>query len=293
MARLAPVQANSIGHPITSGHDRSVIQYYISWAAAELPLEVSQTHYTEELKLPPDIIYQYYEPRVLPGQISRIDKQPFGHLQRGDFGLSSDARVYLCMQKPLKFHPDFDRFVCGIMQRDREGLVVMHREDNAQSNQDVFEKRLDLAGCDLRRMTFLDAQPHHRLLALYRDATVVLDSYPAGGDTTTREVIEMGKPLVTLPARLLGGRWSLGYLSNIGLRESTKKELIATNTEEYINLAVKLANDDALREAMQADLKKCAPNLFRRKEAVAAWQEMFLEISPYKQCQTNETQGEL
>lgn len=113
----------------------------------------------------------------------------------------------------------------------------------------------------------------------------MLDSYPAGGDTTTREVIEMGKPLVTLPARLLGGRWSLGYLSNVGLKEDTKKALIAKTPDEYVTLAVRLGTNNTLREAVEADLQKCAPNLFHRKEAVTAWQDMLLEISPYQRCQ--------
>jgi len=287
MMRLAPVQVTSNGHPITSGHDKSVIQYYISWAAAELPPEESQKHYTEDLKLiPSDIAYQYYERRILPGQISRMDGQSFRQLQRTDFGLPQNKHYYLCMQKPHKFHPEFDTLLCGIMVNDKEGLVVLHREVSP-SNQNVFEKRLERAGCDLSRITFLDQQPHHRLLALYRESTVVLDSYPAGGDTTTREVIEMGKPLVTLPARLLGGRWSLGYLNNIGLKESTKQALIATNPEEYINLAVNLANDDTFRKSVEADITAAAPNLFHRVEAVVAWQEMFLEISPYQQCQTH------
>eukprot|EP00956_Cyclotella_meneghiniana_P026692 scaffold58295_cov66-Cyclotella_meneghiniana.AAC.2 len=143
----------------------------------------------------------------------------------------------------------------------------------------------------------MEQQPHHRLLALYRESTVVLDSYPAGGDTTTREVIEMGKPLVTLPARLLGGRWTLGYLSNIGLKESTKRALIASSEEEYIHFAVRLAMNDTLREDVEADLRSCSSNLFERQEAVVAWQNMFLEISPYKQCQgfqaEEETRDEL
>jgi hypothetical protein len=53
MERLAPVQINTHGHPMTSGHPRSTIQYFISWAEAELPLESAQTHYTEELLLIP------------------------------------------------------------------------------------------------------------------------------------------------------------------------------------------------------------------------------------------------
>ena len=59
---------------------------------------------------------------------------------------------------------------------------------------------------DPLRVTFLDIQPHHRMLALYREATVVLDSYPAGCDTTTREALEMGRTIVTLPSQLLDGK---------------------------------------------------------------------------------------
>ncbi|KAL7549826.1 hypothetical protein ACHAWF_013075, partial [Thalassiosira exigua] len=284
MQRLAPVQVNSHGHPITSGIDQSVMQYFISWGAAELSLEEAQTHYTEELKLlPSDIIYEYFERRVLPGAVSRMDGQPFGHLDRSYFDLPMNKRIYLCMQKPFKFHPEVDVLLCGIMTKDAEGGVVLHRE-TSHANQHVFEKRLERAGCDLSRIKFLEQQPHHRLLALYRESTVVLDSYPAGGDTTTREVIEMGKPLVTLPARLLGGRWSLGYLSNIGLKETTKQALIAKTEEEFIDLAVQLGTDDTLRERVEADLRQSSSNLFQRKEAVLAWQNLFLEISPYEQC---------
>ena len=64
----------------------------------------------------------------------------------------------------------------------------------------------------------------------------------------------MGKPLVTLPARLLGGRWSMAYLSKIGLKAATKKALIANSFEEYIDLAVTLARDDNLRTYVEADI---------------------------------------
>jgi len=287
MQRLAPVQLNSPGHPITSGHDRSIINYYVSWAASELPLEQAQTHYTEELKLvPADTFFQYYEKRILPGNLSRMDGQAFGHLRRSDFGLpeDEDTHIFLCMQQPFKFHPEFDPLICGILENDPNGIVVLRSEDSP-ANQAVFKKRLERAGCNLDRVHFLDQQPHHRLLALYHEATVVLDSYPAGGDTTTREVLELGKPLVTLPTRLLGGRWTLGYLNNIGLNESTKKALIASTPEEYVNLAVRLATDTSLRESVEADIEQCAPNLFHRDEAVEAWQTILLEISPVQQCQ--------
>jgi len=41
------ITTTAAGHPMTSGFPRSIMNYYISWAAAELPLEQSQKHYTE------------------------------------------------------------------------------------------------------------------------------------------------------------------------------------------------------------------------------------------------------
>ena len=85
MSRLAPVQATSHGHPVTSGLPPSVMQHFISWGAAELPLAQAQEHYTERLALlPANSMHQYYQPRA-PGGVSIIDGQSFAQLRRSDF----------------------------------------------------------------------------------------------------------------------------------------------------------------------------------------------------------------
>jgi predicted O-linked N-acetylglucosamine transferase (SPINDLY family) len=294
MQRLAPVQLNTHGHPVTSGHDKSVVNYFISWAAAELPHHEAQQHYTEDLLLIPGThMHQYYERRILPGQISRMDGQAFGFLGREDLGLPTDPdlHIYLCMQISFKFQPDFDALVCGILERDPQGWVVLHQADT-RGHRETHVHRLHRAGCDLGRVIFLPSQPHHRLLALYRDATVVLDSYPMGGCTTTREILELGKALVTLPADMLGGRWTLGYYNNLGLQASTKQALIASTSAEYIDLAVTLATNPTLRAAVEADIRFSVPRLFQRWEAVEAWQKILLDVSPVQQCTTAKS-GEL
>ena len=53
-------------------------------------------------------------------------------------------------------------------------------------------------------------------MALYSLADVVLDSYHAGGCTTTREALEVGALVVTLPAKYLGSRWSAAYYTIMG-----------------------------------------------------------------------------
>ena len=84
-------------------------------------------------------------------------------------------------------------------------------------NKDIYVNRLRRAGVDLSRVAFVQQQPHHRLMALYSLADVVLDSYHAGGCTTTREALEVGAIVVTLPAKYLGSRWSAAYYTIMGV----------------------------------------------------------------------------
>jgi predicted O-linked N-acetylglucosamine transferase (SPINDLY family) len=72
---------------------------------------VSEIEGDPGMPLPPCKIHQYYEPRILPGKVSRMDGQPFGHLTRRDFDLPENVTLYLCMQKPFKVHPEFDHLV--------------------------------------------------------------------------------------------------------------------------------------------------------------------------------------
>jgi protein O-GlcNAc transferase len=122
---------------------------------------------------------------------------------------------------------------------------------------------------------------------LYRLSTIVLDSYPAGGCTTTREALELNKAVVTLPARFLGGRWTLGYYNVIGLDEEVKHALIASTPEEYIKLAVALGTNETLRRKTEASIERAVPNLFGRTEAVEEWQRILLNASPVKICGDN------
>jgi predicted O-linked N-acetylglucosamine transferase (SPINDLY family) len=297
MMKLAPVQINTHGHPITSGHPNQIIQYFISWAEAELPYDEAQQHYTEELKLiPMGKIHQYYKPRRLPGDISRVDGQPFGHLTRDDFDLPSDSNIYLNMQKPFKLHPEFDPLVCGILKKDPNALLVLHRADAVftyatdESHHMVFVHRLEKAGCDMNRVHFLPSQPHHRLMALIGLSTVVLDSYPAGGCTTTREVFEMGKAVVTLPARLLGSRWTLGLYSILGMRDLP---VIATTEQEYIDLAVQLGTNSTLRASVENTIIEKVQTMFYRDEAVEEWEKILQSVSPVQCSGTNDEKDEL
>lgn len=107
-------------------------------------------------------------------------------------------------------------------------------------------------------------------LAHYRRIDIGLDTFPYNGTTTTCEALWMGVPVVSLAGDCHAGRVGVSLLSQIGLHD-----LIASNAEEYVSLAVALAADSArisslrstLRERMRASSLCDAPAFARKIEA--------------------------
>ena len=62
LSKLAKIQACTHGHPVTSGIPRNIMNYFISWEAAEI--DTAQEHYTEELVLiPKNVVWETFIPR--------------------------------------------------------------------------------------------------------------------------------------------------------------------------------------------------------------------------------------
>jgi len=286
MSRLARVQAVSFGHPMTSGIDHKVMDYFVSWAAAEIP--TAQEHYTEALELLPSNTMHLYYPRRThgngTGMVSTQTGQRFRHLRRSYFeAVPAEGRWYLCMQKPFKRHPEFDTMLANILKRDGQAQLILHGSDTHHEHE-IIVKRLKRAGANMTRVHFLSVQEHHELLALYRLADVILDSYPAGGCTTTREALEIGGLVVTLPAKYLGSRWSYAYYSILGVMD-----MVAQNTTNYVDIAVQLASDKAYRAATRKRVRANLHKLFGRWEAVEAWTNLLSRIARDGQCDADQS----
>jgi hypothetical protein len=294
-SRLATIQVNTHGHPMTSGIDRKSMDYFISWQAAELDYATAATHYTEELVLlPGEVPHQYYEPRTNSTH-SLIDGGEYGTAVKYGFDFGNGRLVasdkggehwYVCMQKPHKFQPEVDPLFCGVLGADLNGHLVLHEEDSSAKNQARLEQRLQEAGCDMDRVHFSPALQHHKLLALYASADVILDSYPAGGCTTTREVLELGKVLVTLPARFLGGRWSYAYYTIMG-DETLLETVVAESPSDYVKKAVRLATDAGVRKEAEDRIRASLPKLYGRTEAVDSWENVLVSIAPVRLADAN------
>jgi protein O-GlcNAc transferase len=130
--------------------------------------------------------------------------------------------------------------------------LLLHAREGAhrQRVRDLFAAE----GIADARLNFIGFVSIHQYFDLYRLTDIALDPFPYAGGTTTCDAIWAGVPVVTLAGRTAVGRGGVSILSNVGAGE-----LIASTTEEYVQIATALANDlprlttfrETLRSRMQ------------------------------------------
>lgn len=258
--RLAPVQCAGWGHPNTTGLPE--IDWFIS--CADMEPAHAQEHYTERLALLPGLGTRY----AMPGADATG--------ARADFGIPDDRTAYLVPQSIFKIHPDNDALVAEVLQRDPRGVAVMFASHHDRLTQD-FAARLGRAlafrGVDIHeRVIFLAPFiPHGKYLRLNALCDVMLDTVHWSGGNTSLDALATGLPVVTWPGELMRGRQSQAMLRAIGV-----PELVCDAREAYVEMALRVGSDAALREQLSARIASGRGALFEREEPVRAL-EAFLE----------------
>jgi len=113
-------------------------------------------------------------------------------------------------------------------------------------------------------------------LRIYQTIDIALDTFPYNGTTTTCEATWMGVPVVAVEGNTHASRVGISLLNAVGLTE-----LVAKNTDEYVEIAASLANDRLrLRELKHGmrDRMKASPLLDARgyaRKVEQAYQAMW------------------
>lgn len=122
-------------------------------------------------------------------------------------------------------------------------------------------------------------------LALYNQIDLALDPFPYTGHSTTLDGLWMGVPLVTRAGATIASRGSCSILTNLGL-----PELVTTTKDDYVKLAVQLANDlprlRELRAGLRARMEK---SVLMDADRFARQVESAYRMMWQKWCETQST----
>ncbi|HMP07391.1 MAG TPA: TIGR03032 family protein [Lacipirellulaceae bacterium] len=254
-SRMAPVQAATWGHPVTTGSP--TMDYFLSSELLET-LD-GPSHYSERLLRPQSLCTYYERPRIAGPPKSRRD-----------FGLPDGAPLYACPQTLFKFHPEFDAFLAGVLRQDPDGRLVLIEGRTAHWPRLLRERFQRVMPDVTDRMAWLKPLPNDDFLQLLALCDASLDPLHFGGGNTSYEALAVGTPVVTLPGSYLRSRISRALYAKMadGASFSETPAPIATGPAHFVELAIELAHAGPRRRATRDWLADRGPRLFEDEAEV-------------------------
>ena len=261
--RAAPVQFGWLGHPATTGVKQ--MDYLLTNAYAE-PVGMTEHLSSETLWRLPESYCVYR-----PGQNSPevVDVAPC--VERGYI-------TFGCFNNLAKVTEDVIRVWSRILLAVPDSRLMLEWttfSDPALCAE--FASRFARYGVGRERLELVPRRKENQY-KLYNQIDIALDPFPCNGGTTGFDTIWMGVPYITLAGHHLMSRMGVMILSNVGLAS-----LIAENEDDYVGLAVKLAQDrdrlfelrHGLRDKMLTSPLMDAPRFARHFEAALTgmWQQ--------------------
>ncbi|MDX5363667.1 MAG: hypothetical protein LPJ91_05880 [Pseudazoarcus pumilus] len=220
--RMARVQMTALGYPPTTGLEN--IDYkVVDLQAAPLGTEHL---YAEKLLRLPDTFWCFNPLEDTPDP-SEPPSTRNGYITFGCYGniAKISRRVLVCWARILEQLPS-SRIVLKAISFQDEGSKTSIRS------------WIESSGIDLSRVELVNPDPPERLYDAYAEVDVILDTMPFNGGTTSCFALWMGVPVVTLSGDALISRMGASMLHALDL-----EELIASNDDEYVSAALRLAMD--------------------------------------------------
>ena len=226
--RLAPIQLTTNSHPVSTFG--SQIDYFVTGVESEESPSLASQHYSERLVLIPGIGTHPVTPTYIPA----APKKP------------ADPMLIGCGWGSLKFNDDMLRLLCRIRDRasrrvvfrflptlkvDGGGFLVFLRDLQAHLGEDAVQ--------------LFPSQPYERYMDRLAECTLALDPFPFGGNTTIVDCMALRLPIVTRCG------WQFYNLAGPVMQARFGvHELSARTDDEYIEMAVRLIDDEAFRQRM-------------------------------------------
>jgi predicted O-linked N-acetylglucosamine transferase (SPINDLY family) len=228
------VQISYLGYPNTTG--LPTITHRLVDEIAD-PSEDADAFATEKLIRFSPCAWTYEAPTDAPSPAMPDENSPVTFGTFNNFLKVTDATLAV-WAKILTRVPASRLFIKSMYLDDAEVRKSVLERITAAG---IAEDRVEITG-------FFAATQDH--LTAYNRVDVALDTFPYNGTTTTCEAIWMGVPVVSLIGDRHAARVGLSLLTAIG-----HADWAAENENAYIENAVTLAQDRALRSQLRESLR--------------------------------------
>ena len=253
----APVQATYIGYPGSTG--LSAIDYRISdpW---QDPVGMAERYHSETVVRIPGGMAFAPDPNA-----PEVNALP---------ALTSDELVLACLNNLSKVGQEVINLWARILLAlPQASLMIGNLTDS--STQARLLTMFNQAGVPANRLRMQPRVSMAKYLALHQQIDLALDPFPYNGGTTTMHSLWMGVPVITLAGDHSVSRLCAAHLSRVGL-----DEFITHSEDEYLQCAVKFANNlpalNAVRQSLRARMTapQCQPATIT-KQLEAAYRDMW------------------
>ena len=236
--RLASIQCNTWGHPVTSGFKN--IDYYFSSELMEI--NNSKKNYSEKLIKLPNLGIDY-------------DFPDLSNIKRPNISRKSNTTIFLNLQSLFKLLPQDDHIYLDIIKKN-SNCCFWFLQGVKSSVTSIFKERISKLfqkeGYTFENYFYFHPRcSQDEFLGLIEESDIILDSFNWSGGNTSLEAISLNKPIVTCPSNLMRGRHTYGILKLLNV-----EEIIANSKNEYIEISVKLATDIDFRNSIVSKIKK-------------------------------------
>ncbi len=254
--RLAPIQCNTWGHPVTSGLKN--IDYYFSSELMEI--QNSQKNYSEKLITLPRLGISYNFPDLSNIKKANISKKP-------------GTTIFLNLQSLFKLLPQDDHIYLDILKKyPKSYFWFIHGVENSVTS--IFKERISRLfqkeGYDFEKCSYFHPRcSQEEFFGLLEVSDIILDTINWSGGNTSLEAISLNKPIVTCPSNFMRGRHTYSILKILDIEET-----IASSKKKYVEIAVKLASDMNFRNYIVNKIKNHKKILFDDQKTIRSLEDV-------------------
>lgn len=235
----APVQITCVGYPNTTGLPQ--IDYRITDEFADPPTTTQK--FSEKLIRIAGGTFLCYIPTSPHPEISKF--APVSVYRYITFGSFNNA---------AKMNDEvFNLWVRVLLAVPNSRLLLKCKAFASSEVKAELHAKIEALGIEESRVILMghkgEVKEH---LLLYNSIDIALDTFPYAGTTTTVEAMFMGVPVVTLKGKSHSQNVGVSLLTSVGPLVS---DLIAENEDHFVEIAVKLAQNEKRVGEIHANLR--------------------------------------